>query len=784
MRLFNRVCSIVLTGCMSMSAMMSVAASETEYANVQTEQEVQETQESESETVQEESESILEEISETVSQQENESELQQVSETVLENEQEQLVTESQTEVSYEQETEPIYDAGYTGLVNCGGNVWQYQSNGVTQWNYTGLTKYYGTWYYVEKGVLNWKYTGLTNYYGTWYYVENGVLNWKYNGLTKYYGTWYYVENGVLNWNYTGLTNYYGTWYYVEKGVLNWKFTELTNYYGTWYYVENGVLNWKYTGLFKHAGGWYYIENGVLNWNYTGFVEYYGTWYYVQKGFLHWNYTGAATSGKTVYYVKNGVRVGLMTTGVKLDKNSVTLENGQSTKITASALPSNAYNRDIIWSSSDSSVAAVNNGTITAKKVGSAVITAKTALGGYTATCQVTVYDPEIAVSSISITNDAKVAMDCSYPDSHHVVSYSISPSNATNKNVSWSSENTSVATVDSNGVVTAHGAGTTTITVTTANGKSASMLVYVYQSGASFPTGLKRIRLTGTNCSLDVNGGNAFNGVNVQVYRSNDSKAQAWAAHDYRNQYGGYAMCAPNGEGPYVLDIYRGNSAASAGQNVDMWQFNDHSVQLWIAYKMWDGTYRIVLKGTSLTLTAAGTESGSNVYVADFDLWGTNQNWVFEDITVVTPTVSHVTDGEMTNVVSVMGKQTDKKYNNYSIMCSVYCMGYVRYYLYGDRSAPTTYWLNNVGANWAKHGGTSRNPSDVLAVARQYIDKKKPVIIHVNWAPYGTHYVVAYAYTGSGTSLSDFKIVDPWAGTLKRLNAFSLYGDNQIITFE
>lgn len=538
MRLFNRVCSIVLTGCMSMSAMMSVAASETEYANVQTEQEVQETQESESETVQEESESILEEISETVSQQENEADLQQVSETVLENEQEQLVTEPLTEVSYEQETEPIYDAGYTGLVNCGGNVWQYQSNGVTQWNYTGLTKYYGTWYYVEKGVLNWKYTGLTNYYGTWYYVENGVLNWKYNGLTKYYGTWYYVENGVLNWKYTGLTNYYGTWYYVEKGVLNWKFTELTNYYGTWYYVENGVLNWKYTGLFKHAGGWYYIEKGVLNWNYTGFVEYYGTWYYVQKGFLHWNYTGAVTSGKTVYYVKNGVRVGLMTTGVKLDKNAVTLKNGQSTKITASALPSNAYNRDIIWSSSDSSVAVVNNGTITAKNVGSAVITAKTALGGYTATCQVTVYDPEIAVSSISITNDAKVAMDCSYPDSHHVVSYSISPSNATNKNVSWSSENTSVATVDSNGVVTAHGAGTTTITVTTANGKSASMLVYVYQSGASFPTGLKRIRLTGTNCSLDVNGGNAFNGVNVQVYRSNDSKAQAWAAHDYRNQIG------------------------------------------------------------------------------------------------------------------------------------------------------------------------------------------------------------------------------------------------------
>ena len=222
---------------------------------------------------------------------ENVSTIDETSEAVIantENTVESLVEETQTEPSCEIESEQVY-AAYTGLVNCGGNVWQYQSNGVTQWNYTGLTNYYGTWYYVEKGVLNWEYTGLTNYYGTWYYVEKGVLNWKYTGLTNYYGTWYYVEKGVLNWKYTSLTNYYGTWYYVEKGVLNWNYTGLTNYYGTWYYVEKGVLNWNYTGLTNYYGTWYYVEKGILNWKYTGFTEYYGTRYYVEKGVLNQNY---------------------------------------------------------------------------------------------------------------------------------------------------------------------------------------------------------------------------------------------------------------------------------------------------------------------------------------------------------------------------------------------------------------------------------------------------------------------------------------------------------------
>ena len=200
----------------------------------------------------------------------------------------------------------VIPKNHAGLVNMGDNVWYYKVNGVTQWNYTGLVKYYGTWYYVEKGILNWNYTGLTNYYGTWYYVQKGVLNWNYTGLTNYYGTWYYVEKGVLNWNYTGLTNYYGIWYCVQKGVLDWNYTGLVNYYGTWYYVEKGVLSWNYTGLTNYYGTWYYVQRGILNWNYTGLTKYYGTWYYVEKGILNWNYTGLVNYYGTRYYVQKGV----------------------------------------------------------------------------------------------------------------------------------------------------------------------------------------------------------------------------------------------------------------------------------------------------------------------------------------------------------------------------------------------------------------------------------------------------------------------------------------------
>ncbi|MDD5951281.1 MAG: Ig-like domain-containing protein, partial [Bacteroidales bacterium] len=167
--------------------------------------------------------------------------------------------------------------------------------------------------------------------------------------------------------------------------------------------------------------------------------------------------------------------------VSLDKTSITLTEGDSQTLTATVYPANATNKKVSWKSSDESVATVSNGQVTALKAGTATITVTTEDGGKTATCQVTVNAKVYNVESVSLD---KTSITLTEGDSETLTA-TVSPSNATNKNVSWKSSNTSVATV-SNGKVTALKAGTATITVTTEDGgKTATCQVTVYANHTS-----------------------------------------------------------------------------------------------------------------------------------------------------------------------------------------------------------------------------------------------------------------------------------------------------------
>ncbi|MCI6918267.1 Ig-like domain-containing protein, partial [bacterium] len=138
-------------------------------------------------------------------------------------------------------------------------------------------------------------------------------------------------------------------------------------------------------------------------------------------------------------------------------------------------PDNSTNKNVSWKSSNTSVATVNNGVVTALKAGTATITVTTEYCGKTATCQVTVNERIYNVESVSLD---KTNITLTEGDSETLTA-TVYPDNATNKNVSWKSSNTSVATVN-NGVVTAIKAGTATITVTTEDGrKTASCQVIV-----------------------------------------------------------------------------------------------------------------------------------------------------------------------------------------------------------------------------------------------------------------------------------------------------------------
>lgn len=158
------------------------------------------------------------------------------------------------------------------------------------------------------------------------------------------------------------------------------------------------------------------------------------------------------------------------TGVTLDKSSNSLAAGGTFKLTATVSPDNATNKTVSWISSNPSVATVDQtGNVTAVAAGNAIITATTADGSKTAQCPITVTAANanpVSVTELNLDkNSAKVELGKSI-----TIGAKVLPENATNKNVTWSSSDKNIATVDASGKVTGVKEGTVTITATTQDG--------------------------------------------------------------------------------------------------------------------------------------------------------------------------------------------------------------------------------------------------------------------------------------------------------------------------
>ncbi len=136
------------------------------------------------------------------------------------------------------------------------------------------------------------------------------------------------------------------------------------------------------------------------------------------------------SSGTAYLPIDDVAIlpGAPVTGVSLNTNNVTIDSGKTTTLVATVAPSNARNNQVIWTTSNSSVATVNNGVVTGVSAGNATITATTEEGGYTATCAVTVRAPQVYldgtfVGSIRVSGINFEAVIASSSNEHVVFSF-------------------------------------------------------------------------------------------------------------------------------------------------------------------------------------------------------------------------------------------------------------------------------------------------------------------------------------------------------------------------
>ncbi len=168
--------------------------------------------------------------------------------------------------------------------------------------------------------------------------------------------------------------------------------------------------------------------------------------------------------------------------VNLTISALTLELNETEQLSINIEPDNATNPAIEWSSSNENVAKVSSsGIVTPVAPGTAIITATSVDGNHTDECTITVFD-QTKVSGVSLdkgTNEIEI-------DKSFQLVAEVLPSTATNKNVIWSSSDSQIATVISNGTVTGEKAGIATISVTTDDGAfTASCVVTVLPMSVS-----------------------------------------------------------------------------------------------------------------------------------------------------------------------------------------------------------------------------------------------------------------------------------------------------------
>ena len=256
-------------------------------------------------------------------------------------------------------------------------------------------------------------------------------------------------------------------------------------------------------------------------------------------------------------------------GITLNNSTLSLTTGQNFTLQAMLSPSNATNKEVTWESSDAGVAAVSkDGVVTAKKAGKATIVAKAAdESGKYASCVVTVTEAKKEVTGVTLN---KSSLNLGVGGSE-VLSATVLPVDATNKQVTWLSSTPSIATVSQSGVVTGVKEGTTQISVITADGSKTAICSVIVSGQTQTEPGTQTggiidpvtgktaaVTFSGMEIELDYtstayNGSDKEPGVSIQDASGNDLTEDVDYTLDYYNNLTvGKATVIVSGKGKYA----------------------------------------------------------------------------------------------------------------------------------------------------------------------------------------------------------------------------------------
>ena len=247
------------------------------------------------------------------------------------------------------------------------------------------------------------------------------------------------------------------------------------------------------------------------------------------------------------------------TGISLEETEAVLLKGETKALSASVLPADASDQQIIWTSDDESVATVTeSGVVEAVGNGTATITATSNHMGFQASCPVSV---TTAVDGVSLN---KNTLDL-YVDETAFLEATVTPLDASNQAVTWSSSNPDVVSVASDGSITALACGSSVITVTTADGNNTETCEVIVS--------VRTIDLTGAAVTGIIPktyiGRRVFQEPVVIVDGTTLTEGNDYSISYSNNLYAGNASLTITGKGTYTGSVTKNFTIEKACQNLN-----------------------------------------------------------------------------------------------------------------------------------------------------------------------------------------------------------------------
>jgi alpha-amylase len=333
---------------------------------------------------------------------------------------------------------------------------------------------------------------------------------------------------------------------------------------------------------------------------------------------------------------------VLVTGVTVSPTSASINVGATQQLTATIAPTNATNKNVTWTTGNSSIASVStSGLVTGVAAGTANITVTTADGAKTATSVITVNTTTIIPTGVTVTPTSATITVAGTQQ----LTATVAPTNATNKSVTWTSSNSAIATISTSGLVTGIASGSATITVTTVSGSKTATSVITVSTTTIIPTG---VTVTPTSATISVSGTQQLTATIAPTNATN--KNVTWATSNSAIatvSTGGLVTGIASGSATITVTTVSGSKTATSAITVTSTVVTPTSV---------------TVSPTSASISVAGTQQ-LTATVAPTNATNKNVTWATSNSAIATVStgglVTGVSSGSATiTVTTVSGSKT------------------------------------------------------------------------------------------------------------------------------